>query len=261
MPTSMPSGRIPYALRRVFVEAFTAHDIAEPLASFDDGAPSADVRAFMEANDFDVVGIRRDGRVAGFVGRESLDGGACGGHCVSLDGVPVLDDASPLLNVLLELKQAPLVFISLLGAVGGIVTRDDLEKPPVRMWLFGLVTLIESRFTELIERHCTADKWMQYLSEARLEKARAILSERRRRNQSLRLFDCLQFADKGQIVARDAQIRQMTIFPSRRAAEDAIKTLERLRNNLAHAQDVVTSDWDAIVRLGEFVSDQFKPIQ
>ena len=53
----------------------------------------------------------------------------------------------------------------------------------------------------------------------------------------------------------------MTIFPSRRAAEDAIKTLERLRNNLAHAQDVVTSDWDAIVRLGEFVSDQFKPIQ
>jgi len=29
-----------------------------------------------------------------------------------------------------------------------------------------------------------------------------------------------------------------------------------LRNNLAHAQDILTSDWDTIIRLGEFIAHQ-----
>jgi hypothetical protein len=40
---------------------------------------------------------------------------------------------------------------------------------------------------------------------------------------------------------------------------EATKILERLRNNLAHAQDIVTSDWDAIFRLCEFVAHEFGP--
>ena len=31
-----------------------------------------------------------------------------------------------------------------------MVTRDDLQKPPARMWLFGMVTMIELRYTRLI---------------------------------------------------------------------------------------------------------------
>jgi hypothetical protein len=255
----VPGPQIPEAIRRVFLESFTARDIAEPLASFDAGSSSADVRAGMEAQGLDVVGIRREGQIIGFVRRESLDSGVCGQHCQPFEGVPVLDDTSPLLQVLLELQHAPVVFVSVFGRAGGIVTRADLEKPPVRMWLFGLLTLIEMRFTELIERHCPADAWMNYVSEGRLQKARDLLAERRRRNLPVRLFDCLQLADKGQIVARDEQVRRHTIFASRGKAEEVIKMLERLRNNLAHMQDIVTSDWEAIVRLCEFAAHQFGP--
>ena len=40
---------------------------------------------------------------------------------------------------------------------------------------------------------------------------RVLLAERQRCNQSLRLIDCLQLADKGQIVARDSTIREETV--------------------------------------------------
>jgi hypothetical protein len=139
--------------------------------------------------------------------------------------------------------------------VGGIITRADLQKPPVRMWLFGIVTLIEMRFAELIERHCPADTWKKYLSEGRLQKAQTLLQERSRRNQGLELFDCLQFADKGQIVARNEDIRQQTIFNSRNQADTAVKNLEQLRNNLAHAQDTL-ADWDTIMQLCQFMNQQ-----
>jgi hypothetical protein len=95
---------------------------------------------------------------------------------------------------------------------------------------------------------------MEFVSEARLEKARALLAERSRRNQKLDLFDCLQFSDKGQIIARNEAIRRLTVFPSRSQAEAATKRLEQLRNNLAHAQDILTSDWDTITELCEFVT-------
>jgi hypothetical protein len=122
------------------------------------------------------------------------------------------------------------------------------------MWLFGIVTLIEMRFTELIERHCPGEAWQSYLSEGRLEKARRLLAERRRRMQSLTLMDCLQFSDKGQIIARNEEVRRLTVFGSRRRAEEAVKELEQLRNNLAHAQDILSTDWETIIQMCEFMT-------
>jgi hypothetical protein len=249
----MPSTRIPDAVRRVFADAFTARDIAEPLASFDADAPCEVVRAFMDAHDFEVVGIREDGHVTGYAERSALDCGGCGQHRRSFEASALLTDGAPLLAVLVALKETAYRFITVLGTVGGIVTRADIQKPPVRMWLFGIVTLVEMRFAQLIEEHCAGDSWREYLSEGRLHKAEALLAERSRRNQKLGLLDCLQFSDKGQIIARNEAIRAQTIFPSRSQAEAATKRLEQLRNNLAHAQDILTSDWDTIIALCEFL--------
>lgn len=252
----MASKDIPDAVRRVFTDTFSARDIAEPLASFDGKTPCNEVCSFMRANDFDVIGIRSEGQIVGYAERGWLKGGPCEEWSQPFDRITVFDDSTRLLSVLLKLNQIRFGFVNMLGRVGGIVTRADLQKPPVRMWLFGLVTLIEMRFTELIEGHYSTDDWMPLVSDVRLEKARTLLDERRRRNQELRLFDCLQFSDKGQIVARNEAIRTLTIFSSRRKAEEAVKKVERLRNNLAHAQDILAADWDTIVELCEFVVRQ-----
>lgn len=249
----MPQTRIPEAVQRVFTETFNASDIAEPLASFDRDADADAVRSFLRARDFDRTGVRSEGQVVGYVEANALASGACGEHLRPFATAAVLNDTTPLLKVLLTLHEQPCAFVIAFGTVGGIVTRADLQKPPVRMWLFGLVTLIEMRYAELIERHCPDESWRQHLSEGRLQKAQALLEERGRRNQRLRLIDCLQFADKGQIVARAKAIRRETVFASRSQAEAAVKSLEQLRNNLAHAQDILTGDWNTIVRLGEFL--------
>jgi hypothetical protein len=247
---------IPKAVKRVFTETFTARDLAEPLASFDAGAAAADVRAFMTARDFDVVGVRKDGQVIGYVDKVSLESGNLDQCLRPLEQAPVLLDSASLLNVLTALNQSPFLLVSVFGMVGGIVTPADLLKAPVRMWLFGLVTMIEMRFSELIERHCPGDSWKAFVSEGRLQKAQALLEERSRRNQALQLMDCLQFSDKGQIIAKNEDIRRLTVFASRKQTEEAVKKLEQLRNNLAHAQDIVTSDWDTIILICEFVNRQ-----
>ena len=165
--------------------------------------------------------------------------------------MPVLGDNAPIIEAIRTLQDRPVAFVRILGEVGGLVTRTDLQDPPVRMWLFGLLTAIEMRFQTLIQQRFTDESWMQYVSPARVEKARLLLEERQRRNQSPTLIDCLQFSDKLQIIARDERLRDQVGFVSRaRRADAAGKVLEALRNNLAHSQDIIASDWDTIFAIG-----------
>ena len=240
-----------HSLRRVFQQAFVVHDIAETLVSFDDSASADAVRSFMESKRFEVVGIRESGHVLGYVERDELGVGLCGDYVRPFTDAQLVPDSLPLHDLILCLREGRRLFVTVFGRVGGIVSRSDLQKPPVRMWLFGMVTLIEMRFSRLIERFGSDDAWQAFLSEGRLRKAEELLQERIRRSQDLTLLDCIQLSDKAQIVARNVKLREMTRFESRNQLEKAAKMLEKLRNNLAHSQDIVTNDWEAIVALAE----------
>ncbi|MEQ8786111.1 MAG: hypothetical protein RIC55_07420 [Pirellulaceae bacterium] len=240
-----------HSIRRIFTEGFTVNDIAEPLASFDDCTPAPQVRAFMQQRRYQLLGIRRDGVVTHYVERDQLGDGPCAEYMRPIPDERRITDTTPLVQAVLRLKEHSRLFVSLLGRVGGIVSRSDLQKPPVRMWLFGMITLIEMRFTRLIAAHCPDESWREFLSPARIEKAETLLAERIRHHQDLPLLECLQLADKVQIIARNEKLRAMTVFQSRRQIEQAQKMIERLRNNLAHSQDILTTDWDTIVLLSE----------
>jgi len=239
------------SVRRVFTEGFSVRDIAEPLVSFDDVMSASDARAAMRQSDFDVAGLRQAGLVSGYVEQSALASGICRDHARSFDKAKVVQASASLSDVVCGLADAPRLFVKLLGTVGGVVTKSDLGKPPVRMWLFGMVTLIEMRFSRLIEQYCPGDSWQRFLSDARVQKAEELLAERARRNQRVTVLDCIQFSDKGQIIARNEEIRRLTQFESRRRVEQVFKEVERLRNNLAHSQDIITSDWQIIVQLTE----------
>jgi hypothetical protein len=239
------------SLQRVFRSGFSVHDITEPLVSYDQSVPAAKIRSFMEQKKLEVIGVRSAGLVTGYIERASLGEGPCGEYIQVFDEKQVVLNTTPLAEVILGLKDSPRLFVSVFGQVGGIATKTDLQKPPVRMWLFGMVTLIEMRMTHMIEVAAVDQDWKQYLSASRVQKADDLQTERNRRNQSVRLIDCLQFSDKCQIIARNEELRAQTRYTSRRQVEDAGKKLERLRNNLAHAQDIIATDWEALVDLSE----------
>lgn len=247
----------PEAVKRVLTEGFAARDVAELLASFDEETPAERVLAVMSERDFDVVGVRSRGETTGWVQRSDLEGlpsaAACGTAAKAFEEKDLLDENAPLFDVVLGMAESPRRFVRTWGRVGAIVTRDDLQKPAVRMWLFGMVTLIELQHAAWIEAALPDDGWKAFLSPGRVLKAEEIQAERRRRGQSPKLFDCLQFSDKGQIVARCEAIRRQTVFASRSQAEEAVKKLEQLRNDLAHSQDILAHDYDTIVRLARIV--------
>ena len=232
----------------LFLSGFTARHLAEPLLSFDDTTPLPVIRAAMKAQQLEFVGIRRSGVMHGWLTRDEAAGNRTAPTCHTFEPATLVADAASLHQVVEGLNSAPCLFVRSFGQVSGIIRRDDLQKPPMRMWLFGLVTITELRVTRLIGELCPQEAWQRHLSPGRLQKAYDLQHERRRRGQHPGLLDCLQFADKGKIVARDEALRQRTRFGSHREVEDFVKALQDLRNNLAHSQDL-SRDWDVIHEL------------
>jgi hypothetical protein len=238
-------------LRRLFSRTITLRDIAEPLVSFDEGQPAEKVRAFMEQREFDVVGVRGNGVVTGHVVRSDLRDGLLRDYSREFDPGEVLPDGEPLLAAFDALRARRHVFINLLGQVGGIVTRGDLQKAPVRLWLFGLLSLLEMQMLRLVRERFPGDSWTALLTEERAAGARRVFDERRRRNEENDLSDCLQLGDKACILMKDPVLFGLSGFESKRSLESFFNEVNTLRNALAHANDIINGRWPNIADLVE----------
>lgn len=230
-------------LRRLFVGTLTLREIAEPLVSFDSIHPAAAVHEFLGGRGYDVVGVRQEGVVRGYALRAELEGGLLGDHLRPFQSSDVLPEGEPLLAALSALKERTHVFINVLGHVGGIVTRGDLQKAPVRLWLFGLVSLLEMQLLRVVRERYPGDSWAIHLTPERMEGARRVFEERRRRHEENDLPDCLQLGDKAVILMKDRDLFALSGFRSRTSLESFFKEVGQLRNALAHANDIRNGRW------------------
>lgn len=242
--------RIAPHLLRFFAQEFTAADIAEPVHSVDQGSPAVELAALMDEIGIDLVCLRYRGEIQGYLRRNDLHN-AEDGYRRPFRIDQLLKGERPLLQVIRALSLHDVIFITVFGSVAGCIRRIDLNKPVVRMWLFGILTLLEAEFGRLIDECYPDESWRDLLSAGRLSKAVDFLAERQRHKQPCALTACLQFTDKLQIMSNHPRGLHLLGVDSRRSALQVAKDLGSLRNNLAHAQDITTHDWSSITRIAE----------
>lgn len=236
-------------LRRIFEENFTVRHLAQAFVSFDDSRAADDVHTFMNKRDYDVVGVRKDGLIEGYVNREGLVTGVLNDYLKPFEP-DLFRDESVNIRVALRLlcEQPHRVYVQVLGRVSGIVTKGDLQKLPVRMWLFGLISLVEMQLLRLIRDGWPDESWKKLISPKRLADAQKLLNDRQSRNERIDLADCLQFCDKRDIVLENDKLRT-ELGVSKESGEKTLRQLENLRNNLAHAQDILDGRWGELFNL------------
>jgi hypothetical protein len=238
-------------LLRVFNENFTAIDIASPLLSFDADRKAQKVLNVLEKKGMNIAGVRVEGVIAGYVHRDKLSEGTCFDHLCDFDDHFSLDASASLPEVIRALEERERLFLTIFGVAAGVIRKEDLEKPAARMWLFGMISLLEMSVTEAIKMRFGDDSWQNLVSPARLLKAQTLFEERKESNVPCDLLSCLQLIDKGTVFMKDLKLRSTTIYQSRRSGERDVKRLVRLRNHLAHSHHLLPDNWDAILILAK----------
>jgi hypothetical protein len=239
-------------LRRLFERAITIREIAEPLVSFDTDHDAEAIRVFMEERNFDVVGLRQGGTVVGYVRRDDLTHGSVTGCLTRFQAGEVLAEREPLSAAIQALRDQNQLFITVRGQVRRIATKGDMQKVPVRLWLFGLISLIEMQMLRLIRQRFPGGAWTSLLSPARVEAARKVSALRQKQNREADasdFLDCLQICDKATIMLKDSELSALARFPSREVGGHFFSHLESLRNDLAHSNDILQGRWPGLAEL------------
>ncbi len=244
-------------LRSLLGSGITAHAILEPLQSCPADASAPEMAEVLDQRDFDVAGVQlcQEGRVVGIVTKESLKAGVVKDHVRPITADLLVSDSTSLPAVLSVLKERQHTFVLIGSDVRGIITRADLNKPPVRVYLFGLVSLLEMHLSFWITAEYRQESWQRILKPNRLEAANKLLDDRRARNHEARLLDCVQFCDKRDLVVAVDDLREKLNLGSRKVARRMLTRAENLRNVLSHSQQdlVQGTSWEETIPLVEWV--------
>ena len=192
------------------------------------GADETEARArFEEREDISQVPIRSGNRIVGVWFRE--DGFR------TLDEMMLISDATPISQFIPMTGAFRLVLKR--GAIDGIVTRSDLNKLPVRLLSFGLITHLELQMACLIETRHPSDSWLSLLDPRRRED----IEKRFKRDlagpdwegRTTRL-GCTFLTDKFKILGEEPD------FGADLAADQ--NEINLLRKKLAHSDNYVWDD-------------------
>jgi hypothetical protein len=211
----------------------------------------------LQIRDFDVAGVQlqKNGPVVGFVKRKDLQHGVIRDHLKSFTEKHLIADSTPLAGIFSVLKSRESVFVLIGPEVKGIVTRADLNKPSVRIYLFGLISLLEMHLTFWIRDSYPEDAWREKLSPGRVKQAEKIQNLRKSRNQGTSLVDCLQFCDKQNLALSCENFCENLEMENHDESFAFLSKAEDLRNLLAHSQqDIIEgSSWEELFQLVKWI--------
>ena len=169
----------------------------------------------------------------------------------------------PVPSLVEILSHQPFRFVLEGSRVNGIVTRADLQRVPVRIMAFGLVTLLEMHLRELVLRACPNKEWRDALSRARLDKAQELQAKRLCQDTGIGLLECIQLCDLREIVAKRKLSLGWTPQVPSSHLRDQLRGIEKFRDTLAHAQEVdpmgIVEQFGSLMRMVETISQAIRP--
>ena len=188
---------------------------------------------------FDCIPVFARGRVVGVLERNGRTmSGPAGGAMRHLDDALLVSWDEPLKSFLPLLVETPHRLVVRGASIEGIVTSSDIHKLPVRLLAFALVTHLETAMAALIVGTSDGDDWLDLLSNGRQQKVAKKTKALRNESFDPPLIELTDFCDKRDVLAARGFLDE----PDRAEAVADFKSIEDLRNSVAHAASYAQND-------------------
>jgi hypothetical protein len=238
------------ALKQIFIDNVTARCIYEPLLCCPINSNAEEAKQALKTRDFDVAGVKaiEDGDVIGYVVTNEIGNGNIKEYIKHITTDLLISDSTPLAEIFSVLSDKNFALVVYGNHVTGIITKADINKPPIRVYIFGMVSLFEMHLNSWITYFYRNDSWINEIPEQRLTEARETYNQRKGKNQELSLLECIQLCDKRDLLSKSNEFLRAFDL-SRNYFDSFVKKVEKIRNDLAHSQNsiIASLEWTAFV--------------
>lgn len=243
------------ALFQIAQSALTVDHLATRLdwrPSIDD--PPDQVLAIMEREDFDYA-LLRGGPPHSFVLRRDLSGVSerLAEVACAVSTADLVTASLGLADAVERLAERDALFVLDGREITGIATRADIQKQAVSMVAFSLALAAEAGLDRLISWRYPDEQWLAELGEEARRNLEGRYDERVRSNAEISHQECMALTDRLNLIGKDPELRSKLGFQSRRQFETDTKTLRKVRNTLAHGNDLLAVTPDPCDAIGTFL--------
>jgi len=229
--------------------------ISEPLVSYDKKKPYTDAVSNMNASRFDVAGVvDYAGNVLGYIDSKGKLSGVCGdkNHVHPFDPGSLVTDAMPLAEAGFLVARRRRIFILERNKVTSIATRADLQKAPVRMMIFGIITVLEMHLTDVLRREWPGEEWREYelFTPKQVKAIQDAFRQAKKRNDEIDIFGCMNLYHKCLLACATDNVVESLRTMGFDNLESELAAIRTLRNAVAHGTSLVASNrsWNKVLR-------------
>lgn len=206
----------------------------------------------MKKENYDIMPVKENNKFIGYVVRDLLmemKQIETAMQEIELDLVVSTDTRA---HEMIELFQkSKFFFVNRANDLVGLVTYADLDKIPVRVWFFILISRFESLLLQLIKSFYEKKSWLNKLTTKRRKKITDLLNEKRKHDIDISPEDCLNLGDMIELLGRDKELRSFVGYPSRKSCENECSGLADLRNKVMHPSVSLVRSFDRAKELGD----------
>jgi len=236
-------------LRKIFKNSITVKDISSQFVYQNGDKSIKFIIEHLISNDYDVIGIKSGGS-SGYVLINDLksNNSKIKEYLRHFEPSELISETTPLIDIFQLLKEKERIFVLSKNKIDRIVTRSDLQKAPVRMLIFGFISILEMYFLSIIKKSFQNNLWIRHLNKNRVETAKKIYGLRKEKNEALELIDCIQFSDKRVLLMSNKALLDHLGFNSKTSFDNFVKKVEKIRNKIAHAHMIESgTSWREVI--------------
>ncbi len=230
------------SLKKIFIDSVTTKNICEPLLSCEMGMFSVDIREMLSNRDFDTAGvIDENKKVVGYVQTNELGDGVISDYVKKIERDLVVSDSTPIPVLINELSKNECLYVNFGRDILYIVTKADLNKPPIRIFIFGMITLFEIHLNYWVGKYYKDNEFIKdIIGGVRFDKANDLYNNAKihNENEDVSLVGYLQLGDKKKLLCRLNKFCD-DFDLSKKKMKGIIELTEKVRNNIAHSQSSI----------------------
>jgi hypothetical protein len=224
-------------LKNIFFKQLTVNDIAETLTSPSDIDKLSE---FAQESGYDsILYLDNSGKYYVYENISRIS--------APLEHDEVISDSTPLKQAFEFIVKNRRVFIKSGNRIDKIATISDLNKISFRIWMFGIISILEMKLRIFILENLLED-WQRSLSPGRLNKVKTLYSQREQKNMQIDLIECIQLIDALAIITENEDL-QSKIAPdmTKKKFTKSFEKLNNIRDELAHSNQSFSNEWSEIL--------------
>ena len=232
-------------LRKHFESSITVEAIYEPLQSCPVDSNPEEVVNVLTQRGFDVCGVKESSTfdIHRYVSTSSLkSAGSIADVAYPILSSNLVSEKTALADALQILAEDHWKFVLVGSSVGGIITQWDFNKPPARVYFFGILSLFEQHLNLWLQSAHTEREIKNLVGVDKYQRAKSIQGQKRSRGISTSLVDNFDIGDKQILLVQSKDTLQLLEIDEEYLG--FMENIVRFRNALMHAASTVLDEME-----------------